>query len=51
MYPQAYVQERGEWFACNDAWVQKAAPKEVMGSQGYLLFYAARRGAGGGQRG
>ena len=45
------MQERGEWFACNDAWVQKAAAKEVMGSQGYLLFYAARRGAGGGQRG
>jgi hypothetical protein len=43
---QAYVQEGGEWFVCNDAWVQRAPPKEVMAAQGYLLFYAARRSQG-----
>ena len=41
----AYVREgvdadsRGGWYFCSDAKVSRAAEKDVLGSEAYLLFY------------
>jgi hypothetical protein len=39
---KALVQERGRWFACNDAWITFATHDEALSAQGYLLFYIRR---------
>jgi len=32
-------QQQDQWFKCDDAWITKATADEVLGSEGYLLFY------------
>jgi len=39
---RAFVQEKNQWYACNDAWVTFASEEEVLNAQGYLLFYIRR---------
>lgn len=38
-----YVQHQNSWFKCDDAYVARVPPLQVLRSQAYMLFYVKRR--------